>query len=247
MLRKHLIYCRESLLALRAVVNSRNMTLRGRSRLIVSVCRCGLAAVFAIAGAGITAPILAQRSSADSAAACRSAIRVRGVSPDTRHAILAFDQPAALLCTALPATADTIDILAALAQRGARALIGHYALIVADQYLRSSRSSGERRDIERALASLRVAYGIDSSRTTGFLLGATATTLALLLQESALCADAARAPGLLVEARSVFPADSDPAHSPPDWADLERKARENERRACRRQSVRSAEVAPPPR
>ena len=222
------------------------MTPRGRSRLIVLVGRCGLAAGFAIAGAVITAPMLAQLSSADSAAACRSAIQVRGVSPDTRHAILAFDQPAALLCTALPATADTLDILAALAERGGdRALIGHYALIVADQHFRASRNSGERRDIERALASLRVAYGIDSSRTTGFLLGATATTLALLLQESGVCADAARAPSLLLEARSVFPADSNPAHPPPDWADLERKARENEKRACRRQGVRSADTDPP--
>jgi hypothetical protein len=90
-----------------------------------------------------------------------------------------------------------------------------------------------------------VAYGIDSSHTTGFLLGATATTLALLLQESGICADAARAPTLLVEARSVFPADSNAAHSPPDWANLERKAKENERRACRRQGVRSADADPP--
>ena len=223
------------------------MTLRGRSRRMLSVGRCGLAAAFAITGAGITAPLLAQLSSADSAAACRSAIQVRGVSPDTRQAILAFDQPAALLCTALPASADTVDILAALAKRsGDRALIGHYALIVADQHLRASRNSGERRDIERALASLRVAYGIDSSGTTGFLLGATATTLALLLQESGVCADAARAPSLLLEARSVFPADSISAHRPPDWADLERKAKENEKLACRRQRVRSADADPRP-
>jgi hypothetical protein len=168
------------------------------------------------------------------------------VSPDTRHAILVFNQPAALRCTALPATADTVDILAALAKRGGdRALIGHYALIVADQHFRASRNSGDRRDIERALASLRVAYGIDSSRTTGFLLGATATTLALLLQESGICADAARAPSLLVEARSVFPADSNSAHPPPDWITLERKASENEKRACRRQGARSADADPP--
>ncbi len=224
---------------------SRQVRPRGRSRLIVLVGRSGLAAAFAIASAGTTAPMLAQPSSADSAAACRSAIQVRGVSPDTRHAILAFDQPAALLCTALPATADTLDILAALAERGDRALIGHYALIVANQHFRASRNSGERRAIERALASLRVVYGIDSSRTTGFLLGATATTLALLLQESGICADATRAPSLLVEARSVFPADSNPAHPPPDWADFERKAKENEKRACRHRRVRSAEADPP--
>jgi hypothetical protein len=229
-------------------VRTANEESDGRSRLIVSVGRCGLAAAFAIAGTGITAPMLGQLSSADSAAACRSAIQVRGVSPDTRQAILAFDQPAALLCTALPATADTLDILAALGKRGGdRALVGHYALMVADQHLRASRSSGERRDIERALASLRVAYGIDSSNTTGFLLGATATTLALLLQESGVCADAARAPPLLLEARAVFPADSNPAHRPPDWADLERKARENEKRACRRQGVRAADADPPQR
>ena len=204
-----------------------------------------LAVAFAIANSGIAAPMLAQLPSADSAAACRSAIRFRGVSPDTGRAILAFDHRAALLCTALPADADTVDILAALAKRGDRALIGHYALIVADQHLRASGSSGERRDIERALASLRVAYGIDSSRTTGFLLGATATTLALLLQESGICADAARARPLLLEARSVFPADWDPARAPPDWADLERKASENEKRACRRQGVRSADADPP--
>ena len=213
---------------------------------IGSMARRGLAAAFAIAGAGITTPMLAQRASADSAAACRSAIQIRGASPDTRHTMLAFDQPAALLCTALPATADTLDILAALAERGGdRALVGHYALIVANEHLRASRSSGERRDIERALASLRVAYGIDSSRTTGFLVGATATALALLLQESGVCADAARALPLLAEARSVFPADSD-AHAPPDWASLERKARENEKRACRRQGARSADADPPP-
>ena len=223
------------------------MTPRGRSRLVEWLGRCGLASAFAVAAAGITTPVPAQLSSADSAAACRSAIQVRGVSPDTRHAILAFDQPAALLCTALPANADTLDILAALAKRGGdRRLIGHYALIVADQHLRASRNSGERRDTEQALAALRVAYGIDSSRTTGFLLGATATTLALLLQESGICADAARAPLLLVEARSVFPTDADPAHAPPDWTDLERKARDNEKRACRRQSVRSADADPPP-
>jgi hypothetical protein len=222
------------------------MTPRDRSRLIELAGPWGLAAAFAIASASISAPVLAQVSSADSAAACRSAIKVRGVSPDTRHAILAFDQPAALLCTALPATADTLDILAALAQRGGdRALIAHYALIVANEHFRTSRNSGERHDVERALSSLRVAYGIDSSRTTGFLLGATATTLALLLQESGACADATRAPSLLVEARSVFPADSDPAHVPPDWATLERKAKENEKRACRRRGVRSAEAEPP--
>ena len=224
---------------------SATMTPGGRSRLIELVGPWGLAAAFAIASASITAPMLAQLSSADSAAACRSAIHVRGVSPDTRHAILAFDQAAALLCTALPATADTLDILAALAERGDRALVGHYALIVANQHFRASRNSGERRDIERALASLRVAHGIDSSRTTGFLLGATATTLALLLQESGVCADATRAPSLLVEARSVFPTDSNPAHAPPDWATFERKAKENERRACRRRGVRSAEADPP--
>jgi len=224
------------------------MTPRGRSGLIALVGRCGLAAAFAIAGAGIIAPVLAQFSSADSAAACRSAIQVRGVSPDTRQAILAFDQPAALLCTALPATADTLDILAALAERGGdRALVGHYALIVAHQHFRAMRSSGESRDTERALASLRVAYGIDSSNTTGFLLGATATTLALLLQESGVCADAARALSLLVEARAVFPAHPNPAHAPPDWASIERKAREHEKRACRRQGARSADADPPQR
>jgi hypothetical protein len=168
------------------------------------------------------------------------------VSADTTHTILTFDQPAALVCTALPPTADTLEILAALAARGAdRALVGHYALIVANQHFRASRHSGERRDIERALASLRVAHGIDSSRTTGFLLGATATTLALLLQESGVCADAALAPPLLVEARSVFPADSNSAHPRPDWADLERKAKEHEKRACRRPGARSADAEPP--
>jgi hypothetical protein len=218
------------------------MTPRSRSRLIELVGPWGLAAAFAIASAGITAPTLAQLPSADSAAACRSAIQVRGVSPDTRHAILTFDQPAALLCTALAATADTLDILVALAERGDRALIGHYALIVANQHFRASRNSGERRDIERALSSLRVAHGIDSSHTTGFLLGATATTLALLLQESGVCADASRAPSLLAEARSVFPADSHPAEPPPDWATFERKAKENEKRACRRRGARAADA-----
>ncbi|HEU5186618.1 MAG TPA: hypothetical protein VFU01_18745 [Gemmatimonadaceae bacterium] len=168
------------------------------------------------------------------------------MSSDTRQAVLSFDQPAALLCTALPATADTLDILSALAERGGdRTLIGHYALIVANQHFRASRRSGERRDIERALASVRVAHRIDLSPTTGFLLGATATTLALLLQESGVCADAARAASLLLEARSVFPADSDPAHPPPDWANLERKAKANEERACRGRRVRSAEIDPP--
>lgn len=221
------------------------MTPRGRSRLIELVGPQGLAAAIAIASASITAPVLAQLPSADSAAACRSAIQVRGVSPDTRHAILAFDQPAALRCTALPATADTLDILAALAERADRVLIGHYALMIANQHFRASRNSGERRDIERALASLRVAHGIDSSRTTGFLLGATATTLALLLQESGLCADATRAPSLLVEARSAFPADSLSAQPPPDWVTLERNAKENEKRTCQRRRVRSAEADPP--
>lgn len=226
--------------------SSRPPRSRGRSRRIVLVGRMGLAAAFAVASAGTAAPMLAQLSSADSAAACRSAIRVRGVSPDTRHAILSFDQPAALLCTALPATADTLDILSALAKRGGnRALIGHYALTVANQHFRASRHSGERRDIERALASVRVAHGIDSSHATGFLLGATATTLALLLQESGVCADAARAASLLLEARSVFPADSNPAHPPPDWPNLERKAKANEELACRRRGVRSAEINPP--
>lgn len=222
------------------------MTLRRRARLIVFVGLWSLAGSFAIASSGLAAPLLAQLSAADSAAACRSAIQVRGVSPDTRHAILAFDQPAALLCTALPATADTLEILAALAERGGdRGLVGHYALIVANQHWRASRNSGERRDIERALASLRVAYGIDSSRTTGFLLGATATTLAWLLQESGVCVDAVRASSLLSEARSVFPPDSHSAYPAPDWADVEREAKETEKRACRRPSVRSADVDPP--
>jgi hypothetical protein len=205
-----------------------------------------LAAVFIIASAGLPASLLAQVSSADSAIACRSAIRVQGASPHAPHEILAFNQPAALLCTALPSTADTLDILAALAERGGnRALVGHYALIVANQHFRRSRNSGERRDIERAVASLRVAYGIDSSRTTGFLLGASAATLALLLQESGVCADAARATSLLVEARTISPADSNSVHPPPDWASLERKAREAEHRACRRGRVPSAHADPP--
>ena len=226
-----------------AVVMSKDVLAVGL--LTMSTGRCAVAATLAIAAIGIAKPVLAQRSSADSAAACRSAIHVRGASADAGQPILGFDQPAAILCTALPASADTVDILAALAKRGGnRALVGHYALIVADQHLRASRTSGGRRDLERALASLRVAYGIDSSHTTGFLLGATATSLALLLQESGICADAARAPLLLVEARSAFPADSNPAHAPPDWATLERKAKENEQRACRQQRVRAADADP---
>ena len=211
------------------------MTPCGRARIVGLVGSLGLAAVFAIALAGLPASLLAQLSAADSASACRSAIWVQRVPPDTRHQLLGFDQSAALLCTALPATADTLDILAALAQRGGdRALIGHYALVVANQHFRNARASGERRDMERAVALLRVAHGIDSSRTTGWLLGAMVTTLALLLQESPACADVARAPLLLVEARSVSPADSNPAHPPPDWDSFERKARESEARACGR-------------
>ena len=194
-----------------------------------------LAAALAIASVDRAPPLLAQPSSADTASACRSAIQVKGASPNKGDPILSFELPAARLCAALPATADTLEILAALAKRGGnRALVSYYALIVANQHFRSSRNSGERRDVERALASLRVAHGIDSSRTTGLLLGATAASLALLLQESPVCADVARAPPLLIEARTVYPPDPSPVDTPPDWARLERQAREAESRACRR-------------
>jgi hypothetical protein len=204
-----------------------------------------LSLALAVASAAASESVLAQVSSADSALACRTAIRVQRSSPDTRNAILAFDQRAALVCTALPAATDTLDILAALAERGGnRALVGHYALIVADQHFRRSRSSGDRRDAERALASFRVAYSVDSSRTTGYLLGAAAATLALLLQESGVCADAARATSLLVEAGTVSPAD-DSGPSSPDWSSLEQNAREAEKRACGRDRVPSAQANPP--
>ena len=217
-----------------------------RVRLIDLAGSWYLSMAFAVASAVPPGALLAQVSSADSALACRSAIRVQRSSADTRNAILAFDQRAALVCTALPATADTLDILAALAERGGNpALVGHYALIVADQHFRRSRSSGDRRDAERALASFRVAYGVDSSRTTGYLLSAAAATLALLLQESGVCADAARATSLLVEARTVSPADSDSVQPSSDWSSLEESAREAEKRACRRDRVPSAQAQPP--
>ena len=191
-------------------------------------------------------PLAAQESATDSTHSCRTVVRYQRPSPLDSVAI--FDRDAALRCTRLPSTADTLTILAAVAEHGGdRDLIAYYALVIAHRHFRASRQKPERPELERALRSLRVAHQIKPSRTTGFLVGSAAATLALALQESERCIDVAGAPALLAEARAVFPVDSVVVapHAPPDWDEFERKARERVARVCRHEGAQSSVETPP--
>ena len=190
-------------------------------------------------------PLVAQQPVTDSTQTCRTVVFYQRPTPLDSVAI--FDRDAALRCTRLPAAADTLTILAAVAERGGdRDLIAYYALVVANRHVRASRRTPERPELERALHSLRVVHQIQPSRTTAFLLGSAAAALAFALQESERCIDVAGAPALLAEARTVFPVDSVVValHAPPDWDTFERKAKERVAQVCR-EGARPSPAKPP--
>ncbi len=203
-------------------------------------------AAFFVALAVPASPMAAQRQGADSTYSCRTAVYYQRPSPLDSVAII--DRDAALRCTGLKSSADTLTILAALAERGGdRDLIAYYALVIANRHVRASRATPERPELERALRSLRVAHQIKPSRTTAFLLGSAAGSLAFALQESDRCTDVARAPALLAEARTVFPVDSVVVapDAPPDWDAFERKAKEHVAVVCGRQTPPASPAKPP--
>jgi hypothetical protein len=178
-------------------------------------------------------PLVAQRSATDSAHACRTAVDYQ--RPTARDSAAIFSRDAALWCTGLPPTADTLTILAGVAERGGdRDLIAYYALVVANGHFRASRDAPDRPNLERALRSLRIVHQIQPSRTTASLLALAAGSLALSLQESDRCVDVTRAPALFAEARTILPVESGRVGSqaPPDWADFERKAKERAVHIC---------------
>jgi hypothetical protein len=188
--------------------------------------------------------LAAQQSAADSARSCGTAVHYQRPTPLDSVAI--FDRSAALRCTGLPPTADTLAILAAVAEHGGdRDLIAYYALVIANRHFRASRETAERPKLERALRSLRVVHQIQPSRTTAFLLGSAAGTLAFALQESDRCIDVAGAPALLAEARTVLSVDSVAPHAPPDWDAFEHKAKERVARICGRESAQPSPAKPP--
>ena len=194
----------------------------------------------------IATPLAAQRPAADSTRSCRTAVYYQRPSP--LDSVALFDRDAAFRCTGLTPTADTLAILAALAEHGGdRDLIAYYALVIAQRHFRTSRSTPERPELERALRSLRVAHRIEPSRTTAFLLGSAAASLAFALQESDRCVDVNRAPALLAEARAVFAVDSVviAPHAPPDWDAFERNAKERIAGVCGRETPQPSPVSPP--
>lgn len=194
----------------------------------------------------LAAPLPAQRSDSDSARACRTAVHYQ--RPSRLDSVAIFDRRAALRCTGLPPTADTLTILAAVAERGGdRDLIGYYALVIAQRHFRASRETSERRELERALRSLRVVHEIEPSRTTGFLLSSAAAALAFALQESDRCSDVTAASELLAEARAVYPVDLGEVapHAPPDWDAFEREAKNRVALVCGRESAQPSPARPP--
>ena len=212
----------------------------------LSIAPLRVRAAFVMALTLLATPLAAQASATDSAHSCRTAVHYQRPTPLDSVAI--FDRAAALRCTQLPPSADTLTILAAVAEHGGdRDLIAYYALVIAHRHFRASRHTPERPELERAVRSLRVVHQIKPSRTTGFLLGSAAATLALALQESERCIDVAGAPALLAEARAVFPVDSVVVapHAPPDWDEFERQAKERIGRVCRRQGAQSSLTTPP--
>src|SRR5687768_6648484 len=179
------------------------------------------------------APLVARSPAADSTHACRTAVYYQ--RPTALDSAAIFSRDAALWCTGLPPTADTLTILAAVAERGGdRDPIAYYALVVANRHFRASRDAPDRPNLERALRSLRIVHQIQPSCTTASLLGLAAGSLALSLQESDRCVDVTRAVAVFVEARTILPVDSRPAgpDALPDWDDFERKAKERAAHIC---------------
>ncbi len=194
-------------------------------------------AVFVMALAVPVTPLVAQQPAADSTHACRTAVYYQ--RPTARDSAAIFSRDAALRCTGLPPTADTLTILAAVAERGGdRDLIAYYALVVANRHFRASRDAPDRPKLERALRSLRIVHQIQPSGTTASLLGLAAGSLAFALQESDRCVDVTRAPALLAEARTLLPVDSAVGgpDEPADWNEFERKAKERAAQICGRES-----------
>ncbi|HJU69005.1 MAG TPA: hypothetical protein VJ650_12275 [Gemmatimonadaceae bacterium] len=191
-------------------------------------------------------PLAAQQPRADSTRACRTAVYYQRPSP--LDSVALFDRQAALRCTGLPPGTDTLTILAAVADRGGdRDLIAYYALVVASRHFRVSRQTPERPELERTVRSLRIVHEIQPSRTTAFLLGAAAGSLAFALQESDRCSDVAGAPALLAEARRVYPVDSVVVapHLPPDWDVFEREANERVAQVCGRETPQRSPASKP--
>jgi hypothetical protein len=198
-----------------------------------SAARITARAAFVMALTVPATPLAAQQSATDSTRSCRTVVFYQRPTPLDSVAI--FDREAALRCTGLPPTTDTLTILAAVTEHGGdRDLIAYYSLVIARRHFRASRHTPERPELERALRSLRVVHQIQPSRTTAFLLGSAAGALAFALQESDRCIDVAGAPALLAEARTVFPVDSVVVapHAPPDWDAFERKAKERVAQIC---------------
>ena len=220
------------------------MTPCGRTPFVERMTLRSLASVLVIAGSGLAVSSHAQLSSADSASACRSAIHLHHPVAHWEPSDFVFNQPAALVCTGLPPTADTLNVLEALVILGGnRDLLGQYALVLANGHLRVARNSQLEADRERGLASLRVAYRIKPLTSTRLLLSTEAAELALRLQESRQCSDVVRARELLAEARTVYPEQS--VSHVPDWSAFELKAQETVKRVCGRQAVPQTDREPP--
>lgn len=192
-------------------------------------------------------PAAAQRPAGDSTHSCRTSVYYQ--RPTALDSAAIFDRLAALRCTGLPPTADTLTILAAVAERGGdRDLIAYYALVVANRHFRASRATPDRANLERALRSLRVVHQIQPSSTTASLLGLAAAALGFALQESDRCIDVAGAPALFAEARAVARVDSGVVGSPAsfDWGRFERDAKERAAQICGRGSAQPSGSQPPP-
>jgi hypothetical protein len=221
------------------------MTPHARTGLLGRMTLCSLASLLAIASTRFAGAPLAQLSPPDSASACRRAIKPAEESPYVLYSPVALDRAAALRCTGLPPTADTLDVLEALVNHGwDRNVLGHYALAVANQRLHAAGISESAPDRERGLASLRVAYRIKPLTSTGLLLSDVATELALRLQESRQCSDVVRARELLAEARTVYPDKKLVSHVP-DWSAVELKAAETVKRVCGRPAAPQTHREPP--
>jgi hypothetical protein len=204
------------------------------------------ACVACVAALTAHAPVLAaQRSAGDSTHSCRTSVYYQ--RPTALDSAAIFDRVAALRCTGLPATADTLTILAALAERGGdRDLIAYYALVVANRHFRASRVTPDRAHLERALRSLRMVHQIQPSHTTASLLGLAAAALGFALQESDRCTDVVGAPALFAEARTAARVDSGVvgAQAPPDWDAFERNAKARVTQVCGREDAQPSSAKP---
>ena len=212
----------------------------------MSAARLAACVAFVMTFAADAPPVAAQRSAGDSTHSCRTSVYYQ--RPTALDSAAIFDRRAALRCTGLPSTADTLAILAAVAERGGdRDLIAYYALVVANRHFRASRATPDRANLERALRSLRAVHQIQPSSTTASLFGLAAAALGLALQESDRCSDVAGAPALFAEARAVARADSGVVgpHAPPDWERFERDAKERVAEVCGRESAQPSGARPP--